>query len=85
MIHRQTKERIDPAISYDINGIDVEFGEEKRYIIEVIVKKSNNLPVTLHEDGLLGIYVRNFGRTDIASSEQIKDLILMSDNVPFDT
>nr|WP_297769111.1 ATP-binding protein [uncultured Butyrivibrio sp.] len=85
MIHRQIKERVEPEISYDINGIDVNVGDGIRYIIEVIVKKSKNLPVTLHEDGLLGIYVRNFGRTDIASSEQIKELILLSDNIPFDT
>ena len=85
MIHRQIKERIDPEISYDINGINVKHGDEARYIVEVVINKSKNLPVALHEDGLLGIYVRNFGRTDIASSEQIKDLILLSDNIPFDT
>ncbi len=85
MIHRQVKDRIQPDIPYDIKGINVKTGEETRYIIEVDIKKSRNLPVTLHADGLMGIYVRNFGRTDIASSEQIKDLILLSDNVPFDT
>ncbi len=85
MIHRQIKERVEPDISYDINGINVKIGDDTRYIVEVVVEKSKNLPVTLHEDGLLGIYVRNFGRTDIASSEQIKDLILLSDNIPFDT
>lgn len=85
MIHQKIKERIEPEISYDVNGINVKFGDDNRFIIEVIVKKSKNLPVTLHEDGLLGIYVRNFGRTDIATSEQIKDLILLSDNIPFDT
>ena len=85
MIHRQIKERIDPEIPYDIKGINAVTGSEPRYIIEVTVEKSKNLPVSLHEDGLLGIYVRNYGRTDIATSEQIKDLILMSDNTPFDT
>jgi predicted HTH transcriptional regulator len=85
MIHRQVKDRIQPDIPYDIKGINVKTGEETRYIIEVDIKKRRNLPVTLHADGLMGIYVRNFGRTDIASSEQIKDLILLSDNVPFDT
>ncbi|WP_022756447.1 ATP-binding protein [Butyrivibrio fibrisolvens] len=85
MIHRQIKERIDPEIPYDIKGINAVTGSEPRYIIEVTVEKSKNLPVSLHEDGLLGIYLRNYGRTDIATSEQIKDLILMSDNTPFDT
>ena len=85
LINRQVKDRIQPDIPYDIKGINVKTGEETRYIIEVDIKKSRNLPVTLHADGLMGIYVRNFGRTDIASPEQIKDLILLSDNVPFDT
>ncbi len=85
MIHRQVKDRIQPNIPYNIKGINIMTGKETRYIIEVDIKKSRNLPVTLHAEGLMGIYVRNFGRTDIASPEQIKDLILLSDNVPFDT
>ncbi|WP_027437180.1 RNA-binding domain-containing protein [Lachnospira multipara] len=85
MIHRQVKEKIEPNISYEINAIEVNTSNETRYIIEVTVNKSKNLPVTLHEEGLLGIYVRNYGRTDIATPEQIKDLILLSDNIPFDT
>ncbi len=85
MIHRQVKDHIQPNIPYDIKEINVTIGKETRYIIEVDIKKSRNLPVTLHSDGLMGIYVRNFGRTDIASPEQIKDLVLLSDNVPFDT
>ena len=84
MIHRQVKEKIEPKISYEINAIEVNTSNETRYIIQVIVNKSKNLPVTLHEEGLLGIYVRNYGRTDIATPEQIKDLILLSDNIPFD-
>lgn len=85
LIHRKIKEKITPAISYDIKGINVISKDEPRYIIEVKVSKSKNLPVALHEEGLLGIYVRNFGRTDIATPEQIKDLVLMSDNTPFDS
>ena len=85
MIHRQIKERVDPEITYDITPVPVQNADDTRYILEVSVNKNSNLPVTLHEDGLLGIYIRKFGRTDIATSEQIKELILMSDNTPFDT
>ena len=85
MIHRRIKEKIDPGISYDIKAVNIKSDGEPRYILELKVEKNVLLPVSLHEDGLLGIYVRNFGRTDIASSEQIRDLILLSDNVPFDT
>jgi predicted HTH transcriptional regulator len=34
---------------------------------------------------MLGIYVRNYGRTDLATQEQIRDLVLMSDNTPYDS
>ena len=83
MIHRQIRERIDPIIDYDIEPVPV--ADSGRYVLIVTVKKNKNLPVALHEEGLLGIYIRNYGRTDIATSEQIKDLVLMSDNTPFDT
>lgn len=85
MIHRQISERIEPKISYDVKSITIPAAGEIRFIIEVFVEKSNDLPVILHDGGMLGIYVRNFGRTDIATPEQIRDLILMSDNTPFDT
>lgn len=84
-IHRLIRERIDPVIDYDIYDIPLKMKNEIRYILIVKVKKNKSLPVTLHENGLLGIYIRNYGKTEIATSEQIKDLVLMSDNTPFDT
>jgi ATP-dependent DNA helicase RecG len=85
MIHRQIRERIEPIIDYDISTIVIKTSTEPRYIIKVEVKANKNLPVALHDKGMLGIYVRNYGRTDLATQEQIRDLVLMSDNTPFDT
>lgn len=85
MLHRQIRERIEPVIDYDISSIVIKDTAVPRYVIKVEVKANKNLPVSLHENGLLGIYVRNYGRTDLASQEQIRDLVLMSDNTPFDT
>ena len=85
MIHRQIQQRITPTISYDVAAIPVSNTSPLRYIIRIDVKKSKNLPVMLHENGLLGIYVRNFGRTEIATSDYIRDMILMSDSVPYDS
>ena len=85
MIHRQIRNRITPLISYDISTITIPAKEQPRYVICVVVEKSSALPVALHEEGLLGIYVRSYGRTDIASSEQIRNLVLMSENVPYDS
>lgn len=84
MIHRQIRERIDPVIDYDVSSIVIKELSTPRYIIKIDVKANKNLPVTLHDNGMLGIYVRNYGRTDLASGEQIRDLVLMSDNTPFD-
>ena len=85
MIHRQIRDRIEPIIDYDISSIVIKNSSVPRYIIKVDVNANKNLPVALHDGGLLGIYVRNYGRTDLATQEQIRDLILMSDNTPFDT
>ena len=85
MIHRQIRERVEPIIDYDISNIVIKDNEKARYVLKVEVKANKNLPVALHDYGMLGIYVRNFGRTDLATQEQIRDLVLMSDNTPYDT
>ena len=84
MVHRQLRNKVTPQINYDISAIPVPDTSPSRYIIKIDVKKSSSLPVMLHQDGLLGIYVRNFGRTDIATPEQIRDMILMSEEIPYD-
>lgn len=84
LIHRQIKQRLEPAVSYKIESIPVKEKEITRYILKVSIAKSQILPVMLHEDNLLGIYVRNFGNSVLATPEQIRDLVLLSDNNPFD-
>lgn len=56
-----------------------------RYIITISIEKSKNLPVVFHIEGMLGIYIREYGENEIASSEQIRELVLMSENIPFDS
>ncbi len=84
MIHRQIRDRMEPTIGYDIIPILCPGIKPTRYVLCVSVKPSVNLPVMVHEKGLLGIYVRVFGRTELATPEQIRDMILMSDHVPYD-
>lgn len=85
MINRQIKQRIEPSISYKIETIPIKNKNQKtRYIIKVIVEKNVILPVTLHEENLLGIYIRSYGSSVLATPEQIRELILLSDNNPFD-
>ena len=82
--HRQIQNRVDPVIDYHVAAISVPDTKPTRYVIRVDVAPSKALPVAVHVDGLLGIYCRKFGRTEIATSEQIRDMVLMSDNVPYD-
>ena len=84
MIHRNIRERVEPAIDYEISSIPYPGSMPTRYVLKVSVPMSRNLPVSLHVNGLLGIYVRNFGQTTLATSEQIRELILLSDNLPYD-
>lgn len=84
MVNRLVKQRIDPKISMVIDSIPVPGTDPIRYIITISIEKSKNLPVALHIEGMLGIYIREYGETVIASSEQIRELVLMSENIPFD-
>lgn len=84
MVHRQIRNRVTPLIDYDISYVAVPETKPARYILCISVPACRNLPVSIHEKGLLGIYVRNFGRTDLATPEQIREMILQSDSVPYD-
>lgn len=84
MVRRQIKEKIEPKIKYEIITLPVKEQNETRYVIKIIIEKSSSLPVILHNHGLLGIYIRSYGSTILASPEYIRDLILLSDSVPFD-
>ncbi|MCR4838036.1 MAG: putative DNA binding domain-containing protein [Eubacterium sp.] len=84
LIHRLVREKVSPTIHYDIISHPVPNTTPIRYVLEVRVEKNRNLPVVLHEDGLLGIYIREFGQTRLATHEEIRDMVLLSENVPFD-
>ena len=84
MIHRQIRNRIEPSIDYEITPIICPETHPIRYVLCVEVRPSKNLPVVIHEEGLLGIYIRIFGETVLATPEQVRELILLSENTPFD-
>ena len=85
LINTCIKEKINPRIQYHISTIPVTTSSTTRYIIRLKVDKSNNVPVMLKAgDGLLGIYVRNFGESDPATPDQVRDMVYMSEQIPFD-
>ena len=84
MISRNIREKVTPPIKYHIDAIPAGKTMPTRYILRVTGQAAQELPVSVHERGLLGIYVRSFGQTSLATPEQIRNMVLMSDSVPYD-
>lgn len=84
MVHRQVREKVDPPIDYEIEAIPYPGVSPTRYVLCVRVQHSARLPVGIHSNGMLGVFVRRFGRTESATSEQVRDMVLQSENVPYD-
>lgn len=84
MVHRQVAEKVDPGLDYSIKEYPLPGSKPTRYVLCVEVRRSKSLPVTVRADGMLGIYIRRFGRTESASAEQLRELVLQSDSIPFD-
>lgn len=85
MVQRLIKEHIEPDIKYQITNIPVYDTKPTRYLLKIEVFKSAYVPVTLKFKGTASIYVRHFGKTSLATSEEIRDMILNSENVFFDS
>ncbi len=83
-VRRLVKEKIQPSISYSIDPVAVKTGEGTRYLLKISVSRSSVLPVALHENGLLGIYVRENSSSVLATSEEIRDFVYQSESIPYD-
>ncbi len=81
MIHRLVKERIEPQIYYKITPINV---GNNRYILKIDIDKAQNPPIILKFKGMSSIYVRHFGLCSIATAEEIRDMVINSENLPYD-
>ncbi|HAS56331.1 MAG TPA: hypothetical protein DCR94_03640 [Firmicutes bacterium] len=84
MVQRQIEEHIEPPLNYFIEKIIVPNTSPTRYVIAVHVEKSKYPPVSLRFNGIGVIYVRHFGKTSVASGEEIRNLIMNSDSASFD-
>lgn len=84
MIHRLVKEHIEPEIRYRISKLEVPETRPTRYVLRIDVEKSKNPPVTLKFKGFASIFIRHFGLTSPATGEEIRDLVMNSENISFD-
>ena len=86
MIHRLVKQDITPEISYRIEAIEVQSKEnEPRYILLVKVKKNKFTPVFLKQNGINVCYIRHFGKTSIASTNEMVRLCYQNTSFSYDS
>ena len=84
LINRQTKQHAEPEIPYRITPIAVPGYTPARYVMRIDVKRSSYAPITVKFKDTGTIYVRKFGLTSVATSEEIRNLVLDSENIHFD-
>ena len=83
--HRLVKEHIHPEIDYDIEAIPVNEGKAPRFLLKILIKRSETLPVTMNVNGFNFIFIRYYGKNAPATPEQIRSLSLEGKNAVFDT
>lgn len=84
MVQRLILRHIEPKIDYRIVHHDVREGEQTRYVMEIRVERSPYLPVVLHFHEMGMIFVRRFGECGLATSQEIRNLVLQSAKVSYD-
>lgn len=84
MIHRLVLSHVEPSLNYQIETITVPNTSPSRYIIAIHVAKSKFPPISLKMNEIGSIYVRHFGETSIANNEELRYMILNSDQACFD-
>lgn len=84
LLHRKIREMIDPKISYTIHEIPVPKTSPLRYVLDIHVRRNQELPVTIRYSGGQAICVRRSGKTRLADSKELRELILESDSIPYD-
>ena len=85
MIQRLVQEHLESPVKYQIRAIAVPQTTPIRYVLAVKVEKSKFLPITLKINGVGRIYLRHFGKTSIATGEDIRSMVLNSESVSFDS
>lgn len=85
MVHRLIKEHVEPSIHYTIQAIGVPGTQPIRYVLAITVEKSLFPPISLRFNGIGVIYIRHFGETSVATNEELRYMILNSDQASYDT
>lgn len=84
MMNRLIKEHIEPELVYRVKEINVPNTNPTRYVLKIDIEKAKNPPIILKFNGINSIYVRHYGLTSMATGEEIRDLVMNSDNISYD-
>lgn len=84
LLQREIKQRLEPNITYHINSLPIK-GKNTNYVLEIEVKSSPFRPVFVHDRGAALVFVRDFGSTRLATSEEIRNLVLFSEQISYDS
>ncbi len=84
LVQREIRQKLEPDINYSIKPLPIK-GKETRYILEIRVNPSPSKPIFVHEKGAAIVFVRDFSSSRLASPEEIRDLVLSSENISYDS
>ena len=83
LLHQEIRNRFDPVIYPEVKKHMMPW-KGHNILLEVVVSHSPLLPVFVSDRGAHFTFVRRFGETNVASSEEIRQLVMSSEDVSFD-
>ena len=83
MLHQEIGNRFDPVIYPEVKKHVMPW-DGHNILLEIIVKHSSFLPVFVKDRGATFTFIRRFGETNIASSDEIRQLVMASEDVSYD-
>lgn len=83
MLNQEIRNRFDPVIHPEVRK-HVMAWKDHNILLEIAVSHSPFLPVFVKDRGASFTFIRRFGETNIASSDEIRQLVMESEDVSFD-
>ncbi len=79
-MNQEINNRLDPIIKPEFKIHTATGNLEYNTIIEIIIKHSKFLPVSEKDRGSYFTFIRRFGQINIASLDEIRQLVMASEN-----
>ncbi len=82
--NNQVNQHVSPKPNFSFSYLPFLVKNKKRYIIEIKIEKSPFRPVIVKFQGYPMIFVRGEGQVHAATVEEINNMVLSSEHIPFD-